>query len=460
MWTKVIVVVGVVAMLGPGASASPEAPGAVEDLTKVSGSSPFQPGGSHECSLDDADRDLESESSIAVDPNDANRVAVAWQQDNSLGIVVGSSSDGGQTWSRTVVEGLTTCTGSPNMNRVSHPRLSFAPDGRLYLAAMPVSEWGPDPRNIVTDITVASSEDGGVTWSSPSSITTSDALNDFDGMTIEMDTGAVDVVWSENEAVDSATVGEPIYLSRSTDRGETWIKRLVRRAAPGSIPFTKVASLPTGQLVLFSQEIPIPAFGSPAGPHGPIWVLTSNTKGASWSAPVKMVDDAVNEWPSIAVTRKGALFLAYRTRSIDGGFSLWLTRSDDGGTTWTEATEAFSYPYSHGAYPFISLAVTGEQTVGVLHYASGSDGAGHQARLAISPDCGQTWSSTPVGGAFTDIEDADLGFTQGLAPVQNGFLASVSLGGEEGTVGRTDMFAASIDWRGAARASSCSPAAP
>ncbi len=421
---------------------------------KVSGSSPFQPGGTHECSLDDAYRDLESESSIAVDPADASRVAVAWQQDNSLGIIVGSTSDGGQTWTRTVVEGLTTCTGSPNMNRVSHPRLSFAPDGRLYLAAMPVAEWMPDPRNAATDIAVASSEDGGLTWSRPTSITSSVVLNDFDGMAVEPDTGAVDVVWAENEVLDSATVGEPIYLSRSIDRGETWTKHLVRRAAPGSIAFTKVAPLPTGELVLFSQEIAIPSFASAAGPHGPIWMLTSKTKGESWSAPVKLVEDAVNEWPSVAVTKEGSLFLAYRTRSSDGGFTVWLTRSDDSAATWSEPIEAFNYAYSHGAYPFISLAVAGEQTVGVLHYTNGNDPGSHQARIAISPNCGRTWTSTPVGASFADTELTDLGFAQSVTGTQNRFLASVALGGEEGTVGATDMFVASVE-RGAAQASSC-----
>lgn len=467
MWGKAVAAMALMIALASSAIASPD-PAVVGALVNVSGSSPFQPGGIYECSLDDNFRDLESETNIAVDPADARRIAIAWPQDNSLGVVVASSQDGGNTWTRAVVEGFTVCT-SPDSdkNRVSHPRLGFGADGRLYLAAFPVGEWDPNTvRNMQNEILVAYSDDGGVEWSSPTPITTSRLLNDFDGITIEPDSGAVDVIWAENEAVDSATIGEPIYLSRSTDGGVTWTKNLVRRATPGSIAFTAVAALPDGDLVVFSQEVPISTnFSSPGRPHGPIWTVTSNTKGQSWSQPVKLVEDAVNGWPSVAVTDKGALYLAYRTGSAQDGFTVWLMRSDDGGSTWTEPIEAVNYVYNNGIHPFVNLAVTGEQTVGLLYYATVADpdatddpvalltepGPPHRAHIAISPDCGGTWETAAIGEPFNHT---DLGFAQGLTAVSNGFLASVSLGGEDATVGPSDVFFTTIDSRGA-RASSC-----
>lgn len=454
MLGKAIMAMALIIAFASSAIASPEV-AVLGELTKVSGSSPFQPGGTYECSLDDAYRDLESETHIAVDPADARRIAVAWPQDNSLGVVVASSQDGGETWTRTVVEGFTVCSSSDsNKNRVSHPRLAFSSNGRLYLAAFPVGEWDYNPaRNIQNEILVAHSDDGGVEWSAPRPITTSQVLNDFDGMVVEPDSGAVDVIWTENELVESATIGEPIYLSRSTDGGETWTKNLVRRATPGSIAFTTVAPLPHGDLVVFSQEVPIPNFAPPGSPHGPILVLTSSTKGETWSQPVKLVEDAVNGWPSVAVTQKGTIYLAYRTGSSQDGFTVWLIRSDDGGGTWTDPIEALNYRYNNGIYPFINLAVTGEQTVALLYYSTTTDpDEPHRANIAVSPDCGHTWESSGIGERFTT---ADLGFAQGLTAMPNGFLVSVSLGGEEGVVGPTDVFFTSVVSRGA-RASSCS----
>lgn len=423
--------------------------GSAGTLQRVSGESPFRPGGSHQCSLDDAMRDHELEPSITTDPSDPNRVAVAWPQDNALGIIVASSRDGGRTWSRTVVDGFTTCTGSDKA-RVSHPRVRFASDGLLYLAAFPVGEFGEfEPRNIMNEILVARSDDGGLTWSRPHQITQAETLNDFSGLATEPDTGAVEVIWAENEAVDP--LGEPIYLSRSTDRGETWDKKLVTRAAPGSVAFAKVAPLPSGELLVFLQEVPIPSFfPTSAGPHGSISVLVSDTKGETWSAARQVVDDAIVGWPNVAVTGNGMVYLTYRTRTADGKYSVWLTRSDDGAATWTESVQAFSYEYAHGTNPDIALAVTGEATIGVLHFVK-VDAQTHEARLAVSPNCGRNWTSRALGQPFSE---KDLGFGQGLTAAPHGFLASVSLGGEDDTIGKTDIFVAPIHGGGAA-ANSC-----
>src|SRR5262245_35586136 len=82
----------------------------------------------------------EVEPTLAVNPTNRDNVVGVWQQDRwsnggARGLVAAVSLDGGATWSRAVVPGLSICSGGV-LQRVSDPWLSFAPNGDLYLSSL------------------------------------------------------------------------------------------------------------------------------------------------------------------------------------------------------------------------------------------------------------------------------------------------------------------------------------
>ena len=96
-----------------------------------------------------AERDADVEASIAVDPRAPRRIVAAWMQDDGRSNLVMTSRDGGRTWTRVFVPGLTDCTGG-TLAGAADPWLSFAPAGKLLMGsgiAKPASPAGPDVRS-------------------------------------------------------------------------------------------------------------------------------------------------------------------------------------------------------------------------------------------------------------------------------------------------------------------------
>src|SRR3954462_15518091 len=123
------------------AVAAPAASGAVR-LSKpkaISGVSPFKPGG---CGVAGKPTfDSEAEPSFAVNPKDPRNAIAVWQQDRfavdggALSNIVAVTKDGGATWKRVLVPGISRCTGGPD-ERTSDPWVSIGPDGTAYLATL------------------------------------------------------------------------------------------------------------------------------------------------------------------------------------------------------------------------------------------------------------------------------------------------------------------------------------
>jgi hypothetical protein len=128
-WAAALVFAAAGALLPTGSMASKPR---VEFLKRVSGVSPF-PG---PCGRDPRVfvMNAESEPTIAVKSGHPRRLAVAWMQDGLRSNVVATSRNGGRTWSRALVPGLSVCTGG-TQEFAADPWLSFGPRGRLYLGS-------------------------------------------------------------------------------------------------------------------------------------------------------------------------------------------------------------------------------------------------------------------------------------------------------------------------------------
>src|SRR5262245_21910411 len=97
-WFVQLVAISLMASACTGAILSVDESPRVSSPLPVSGASPF-----HDCSVGQPIPDSEVEPSLAVDPDDPERLLGAWQQDRNfrggaLGIVTASSTDGGASW--------------------------------------------------------------------------------------------------------------------------------------------------------------------------------------------------------------------------------------------------------------------------------------------------------------------------------------------------------------------------
>lgn len=450
-----------------GMQATAHAQGRPFRVERVSTTSPIGPSWEGPCETREITHEWEWESSIAVDPTDPRRMAVAWLQDDALGVTVAATNNGGHHWDRTIVPGLTACT-EGTWPRVFHPRLYFSPDGVLYLMTHP-SQGDGGPAN---GILFNRSFDGGRTWSPPDTMETLPGFNDSDTGVVEPDTGAFGFIWSDLEAT-----GDLIYLERTTDRGETWDRHIVRRALPGTVSFNDIVALPSGRLVLFSHDASVGEFfGADTG--STILVTYSDDKGATWSLPQTLAGDSIREWPVVTATLDGDVHLTYRTRTGDEE-TVWMMSSDDGAETWSEPIGIVTLAGGSNPLPQPALVAAADGSLGLLIYDYAHDIAGDDpvtvgAALLTSTDGGNTWIRNEIGAPFDyrTIPDWDsdagnaLGFFNGIASTGCGFAASTVLGGQTDMTGPTDVYLAAVEPRpcrsqmAAVRAHECVGAAP
>ena len=372
-----------------------------------------------------AESDLEEEVSVAVNPRQPNHMVVAWAQDMGLGIVTASTFDGGHSWTRVVVPGLSVCTGG-RYDRVIHPRLSFGPDGVLFLLTSPLDGFFPDPRSAAADLAVTRSFDGGRTWAAPKVLNDLPVFNDLGGMTAEPDVpGGAVVVWSEAEAV-----ADTMYVSRTTDHGATWTQHQVRDVAPANLAGKVVVAHPSGALLVFVREDPMERFlGVPLRPR-PLSVLRSTDKGASWGSAVQLVADAdAYFWPLAAAAPDGPTYLVWGTNTPDGRRQLKLRVSKDVGLTWGAASDVVTVDMQSAVTMEPSIAAGANGLVALAHYAKTAEGL--SVLLTKSSDGGKTWMTTRVAGPFQEA------FSQHpvLGPSPRGYQLDVDVHGQSVTTG-------------------------
>ncbi len=105
---------------------------------------------------------------MAVNPADANQVLVSWIQDGAATDLVMASRDGGRTFSRIFVPGLSQCTGG-SAQSATDPSVAFAAGGRTaYFSGVGLDFLGVNPFRVSATMVAARSRDGGFSWSVPS----------------------------------------------------------------------------------------------------------------------------------------------------------------------------------------------------------------------------------------------------------------------------------------------------
>lgn len=155
--------------------------------------------------------DLQSEPYVAIDANDPDRRALAFQTRNvdaggGWPMRIYLSEDAGVGWTSITAP-------RPDLGLQADPVVKFAADGALLASALSA---GPGPGGLRTDVWVARSEDLGQTWDT--TVLTDDGDNDRQWMGVG-DDGTVVMLW---QLPTAGTVIPHVSFSVSTDHGRTW----------------------------------------------------------------------------------------------------------------------------------------------------------------------------------------------------------------------------------------------
>ena len=156
----------------------------VQDLRVVSGPSPFAAGCPGARFDDKTITGHELEPMIAVNPANPRNIVAAWKQDvgsanQTRSDLVASSLDGGKTWTRSTIPGLSVCTGG-TADSPSDPWVAAGRDGTVYFSGLAAS-LSTDPPT--TAVVASHSRDGGRSWPVPATVAAPLAGNETDAIT-------------------------------------------------------------------------------------------------------------------------------------------------------------------------------------------------------------------------------------------------------------------------------------
>jgi hypothetical protein len=267
-------------------------------------------------------------------------------------VLVNRSTDGGRTWEQAVVAIQGARDSRPFIIR---PGIAVQPrpqGDKLYVVGWYVvnplnmgAQGGAGDRRAV----VASSEDGGRTWSAPSEAQAPDEkVREITPPVIGRD-GAVYIAWRNRD--DPANAPHPIVVAKSPD-GVNWTRTPINDAtpAPTGIPApTGNAGFPKMAVDPRNGNLYVTYLGFDFGDLDTL-VQRSTDNGATWSRPVRVNDDPQRNGirqlaPDISVAPSGRVDVVWfdtRTNMPSpviprpaGTGDIYYASSSDGGMTFS-----------------------------------------------------------------------------------------------------------------------------
>ncbi|MFO7767990.1 MAG: sialidase family protein [bacterium] len=282
----------------------------------------------------------------------------------TTGIFLSRSADGGLTWSDPfpVIDHLNTIEPFEDKPYAGVDLASSSPHrGRLHVGWTRFTRYkSPSPADS-SFIYYAYSPDGGETFTRPMRIPAEggDALDGDD--TVE---GAVPAVGPDGSVHMAWSGPEGIYYARSPDGGDTWEHARVILDQPGGwdigieglgrangMPVTAVdVSDGPRRGTVYVNWADLRNNGGEDG-DADVFVARSTDGGTSWSEPVRVHGDEVGNgadqfftWMSVDPVDGSVNTVWYDRRHPEGLIEVFVGRSEDGGRTFTEqkvSTEPF-----------------------------------------------------------------------------------------------------------------------
>ena len=305
--------------------------------------------------------------------------------------------DGGLTWTRALIPGLTTASGGPYF-RATDPVAGIDLSGNVFLN----TEGATDSNFNSGVILVSRSLDGGATFASPVVVfqpaNSSDfpdkpwmAVNNFASTSTA---GRVLVTWT---LFTSDTVS-PIMRSYSDDHGATWSAAAFINATSSSTQGSQPVFLPDGRLAIVYWN-----FGTASDLGERIEMLLSNDGGVTFGAPILVTPVTRWDQPSIrngiflpsATTDRttGNIYVAYQGRDTSNLPRILFTKSTNAGLSWSTPIAITNNPGTGVFNPAIGASPDG-QTLTVSFYDERDNASTStlcNLYLAQSFDGGVTW---------------------------------------------------------------------
>jgi hypothetical protein len=340
--------------------------------------------------------DAANEPSIALDPNNPNKLAIGWRQFDTITsdfreAGYGYTQDGGWTWTFPGV--------IDNGIFRSDPVLDADPDGTFYYFSLHTDQgnlWRVD---------VFSSLDGGATWTGPTFGYGGDKL----WMTVDKSNsqGRSHLYSAWNTAGNQYT---PRTFSRSTNRASTFENPI---EIPNRPIFGSVATGPAGELYVFGR--------SPGGASSffldkstnaldpqqtPTFTSRSVVMGGSQGIssgpnPAGLLGQA---WVAVNHGNGHVYLLCSVNPSGTDPMDVNFVRSFDGGQTFTAPKRLNDDTVGNNAWQwFGTMSVAPNGRIDVIWLDTRQNPGGNQSRLyyTYSFDEGTTWvANIPVGPSF------------------------------------------------------------
>jgi hypothetical protein len=405
-------------------------------------------------------------------PDRADHLVVAHRIDRpGFDALLEWSDDRGESWQVTdlpLPPGTPACAASPEGTPCPFAsEVAFGPDGTLYALYVHLEGRGNAP----AALWLARSDDGGRSLQPP--VRVAGELTFQARLAVGPD-GTVHVVWLQGQDVGlNRLVGPaPIVAASSGDGGLTFSAPVpvsdVDRERVGA-PAPAVDS--AGNLVVLYEDFKNDRrdFENLEGPPDPgpfvLVVTRSDDGGSSFSPGVELEAGVVPterflvflpELPSLAAGPDDVLYVAWHD-GRNGSDDVFLRRSDDGGSTWTEPVRVNDNPAEDGTDQYLPrVGVAPDGRVDVLFYDRRADPTNllTEAYLATSADRGSSFVQFPVssvafssevGPTFGKFYGTDFGTRLGLVSDERGAVAAwtdTRLGDQAN--GRQDVFVTSV----------------
>jgi hypothetical protein len=389
----------------------------------------------------------EPEPRAAINPTNPLNIVGEYQQDRwdnggGRGLVASVSTNGGASWHRVVVPGISRCSGGA-YDRASDPWVSFSPNGHLYEISLSFDVF--DSNNAIL---VSKSTDGGDTWGSPIAVAADDT-NGLDKQSITADpynSNYVYAVWdrfvsppgfptAEQGRFHARSYVEQTFFSRTTNGGQSWEPPRVAYN-----PGTQAGTIGSIINVLPNRDLVdglVQFADHKAKIRGAqVAVIRSSDLGVSWSKNAIIVapldptyfgpfDPDTNApirsggLPDFAVDSvSGALYAVWEDDAPTAGVdAIQFSQSTDGGFNWSAPVKinltptTVPAPDQQAFTPTVKVASNG--TIGVTYYdfRNNTSAAGlttdawfvHCHAACTNP---ANWSETHVAGPFDEEQAA------------------------------------------------------
>jgi hypothetical protein len=274
---------------------------------------------------------------IVVDPVDRRTVYAAWLQSKKLDMVVAKSVDFGQSWSIAVAD--------RGVTEADKPVLAVRGDD-VYVGF-----------NRARKIWVASSHDGGITFTSSDVGPNLKLVRSLAGGATVDSQGSVYLAWAGYTRLDGAKGRENLYVSKSSNGGEGWTTRLmdVSGAPPDCRAYRCEWGYLGAQITMTSDAAGTlyALWNSGATDKSParIYFASSTTSGDTWSPRLNVStapSSVEHAFPALAAGEAGDVRIAWMdTRNGDTRnhplWNLYYRSSTNGGATWSGESRISSY---------------------------------------------------------------------------------------------------------------------